>query len=98
LESVKVRVGGAGSWAKSVFPAEFVERRVFELKGRLAWLVARCRDSRVVEAASELLVHLTELLEDLEEGVEPLVVLGRLSVLEAEVLGLLARPEVVVES
>ena len=101
LEAVKARVDGAGSGAKTVFPVPVelveVERRVFELKDRLAWLAYRSRDPEVVRAASDLLVRLTELLEELDEsggdpaGVLPL--LGRLAVLEAEAEALLSRPE-----
>jgi hypothetical protein len=99
LESARVRVGGSmGFQAKSVFPVlGEIEGRVFELKDRLAWLAYRSRDVRVVRAASRLLIRLTELLEDLEEYAgdpsELALLLGRLSVLEAEAEGLLRRPE-----
>ncbi len=92
-----VRVGGVGSGAKSVFvvPVELVERRVFELKRRLALLAYRSRDPRVVDVAARLLVSLTELLEGLDEGADPTGVLGLLSVLEAQAVSLLSRPDVV---
>ena len=74
-------------------PVEAVEARIRFLKRRLALLAYRSRDSRVVGAAARLMVALTELLEDLEEGASPLEVLPRLHVLEAEVEALLSRPE-----
>ena len=103
MEAVEVRVDGVGSRAKSVFlvrvePVE-IEKRVLRLKNRLAWLAYRSRDPRVVEAASRLLVRLTEFLEELGElGVDnaPSVfvpLLSRLRVLESEAESLLRVPE-----
>ena len=70
-----------------------MEGRVRRLKWRLALLAFRTRDPRVARAASRLLVSLTELMEDLEESVDPVLVLRRLHALEAEAESLLARPE-----
>jgi len=102
VEAARVRVDGAGSGAKTVFPVrvepvEALERRVLYLKNRLAWLAYRSRDVKVVEAASRLLVRLTELLEELGESggdsADVLLLLGRLRVLESEAWSILSRPE-----
>ncbi len=95
-----LRGGGSGSWVKSVFPVpvELVERRILGLKRRLAGLAARSRDPEVVEAVSGLLVSLTELLEGLGEGGDPVLVLGLLRVLEEEAEALLRRPELAHEA
>ncbi len=92
-EGLRVRVGGDAVSLDIVFPVEAVEARILSLKRRVAGLAYRSRDSRVVRAASRLLVSLTELLEDLEEGEDTLLVLSRLRVLEAEVDSMLRSPE-----
>ena len=95
-ESGSLRVGKEPVLPDIVFPVQ-LERRVFGLKNRLAWLAYKSRDPEVVRAASDLLVRLTELLEDLEDSGDDGVVLGvlasRLLVLEVEARSLLRRPE-----
>ncbi|OWJ55612.1 hypothetical protein Pdsh_02155 [Pyrodictium delaneyi] len=72
---------------------EQLEARIRFLKNRVAWLAYRSRDSRVVRAASDLLVRLTDLLEDLEEGVPASELLHSLRLLEEDVRSLLRSPE-----
>ncbi|BES82594.1 hypothetical protein PABY_21610 [Pyrodictium abyssi] len=76
-----------------VFPVEALEARIRLLKNRVADLAYRSRCSRVVAAACRLLVRLTELQEELGEGVPVSELLPRLRLLESDVESLLRSPE-----
>jgi len=88
-----LRVSGGVSGGLIVFSAGELERRVFDAKRRVAELAWQSRDSCVARAAGRLLERLTELLEDLGEGVSPLEVLPRFSMLVDEVDSFMADPE-----
>jgi len=91
--TVALRVGREPVSPDIVFPVEQLEARIRFLKNRVAWLAYRSSDSRVVAAAGRLLVSLTELLEDLGEGVPVSELLPRLRVLEEDVRSFLRSPE-----